>query len=114
MVRVAKSLGLSLFIFIASNFADSFPFFLGEPHFKPLSRCDTVLELFFNKAITSFLTTLFLPSPQHMPLPPFPCLHKEIQSGFDGLALDMGKWSLGHHSLKSEAVWWPWQKFWIL
>lgn len=60
MVLVAKSLEFSLFIFIASNFADSFSLFPEEPHFKSLLRCDAKLESFFNKTITSSLTLLFL------------------------------------------------------
>lgn len=77
---VVKSLGPSLFISITSNFADSFSFFLGESYFKPLSRCDAALQsLSFSKAITYFLTVLFLPSPQHMRLPPFPCYTRNFR-----------------------------------
>lgn len=87
---VAVSLGLSLFIFIASNFADPFSFFLREPHFKSLSRCDTALEsFFFSKTTASYLTLLFRLSSTSPP--PFPCLHGELlQVCFDDLALDVG------------------------
>lgn len=72
MVLVAQSLELSLFIFIASNFVDSFSLFPGEPHFKSLPRCDAKLEsFFFNKTITSSLTLLFLllSACLHLPFP---------------------------------------------
>lgn len=36
MLWVPRSLGLSLFVLIASNFEDSFSFCLGDPHFTPV------------------------------------------------------------------------------
>lgn len=72
MVLVAKSLELSLFIFIALNFADSFSLFPEEPHFKSLSSYDAKLESFLNKTITSLtLLLLLLGACLHLPSPAY-------------------------------------------